>query len=82
MYKRCGKGQTGGEKESEEREEVQQICVPTSDMIHYSSTLNKLEGQTVIWLPFIQRCAVQMARKVGHRASARMRFPWKKNIYT
>lgn len=31
------------------------LCPPTSDLNHYGSTLNKLEGQTVIWLPFTLR---------------------------
>lgn len=59
MYKRCSKGRTigGGRKGRKKRGGalVQQCCVPTSDITHYSSTLNKLEGQTVIWLPFTQR---------------------------
>lgn len=49
--------QEGRKKE----EELQQIKVPTSDGNRYGSTLNKLGGQTVIWLPFTGRCAVQMA---------------------
>lgn len=65
MYQRCSKEWTVGEKENKEkREEVhcysKPAPPPTSDIIHYSSTLNKLEGQTLASI-YTVRCAVQMA---------------------